>query len=239
MIYKDYVHCKCGIFSLTNEAIYPIVRFMRENAAVKPAIDKNSINNNEQVSQYQSDSINSSPLIVESQNIAEPGVSSSNGAKPFNKQIKYTANQIAYIALREQGLSAYAAGRELGLSSGYPAYIDKQIKKHYDLTDTKLVRGAHKTIKNLSRGLPVGTIEKVKDSTALAAASMIYDRYQPAVHHSASITANISPVDMSRYMIDNQPCTAQVEGQSVREEAQVAPHDVPIDGGGEGGGRRK
>lgn len=114
-----------------------------------------------------------------------------------NTPIKYTPNQIAYIALREQGLNAHQAAKELGLSNGYPNYIDKKINKRFDLCDTKLVKGAHKTIKNLSQGLPVGTIEKVKDSTALAAAGMIYERYQPVKSQdNQSVSNNYTQVNI-------------------------------------------
>lgn len=216
------------------------MRFMRERAIKKPAIEQNNNNDNQQIPTYQSDNVSSSQSIVERANIADKGSNGSNGAKLFNKQIKYTANQIAICALREQGLSQSTVAKEIGVTKGYVSLIDRKVSHKWDLTDTKLVRGAHKTIKNLSRGLPIGTIDKVKDSTALAAASMIYDRYQPVVHHSTNITANISPVDMTKYMIniDNSMSAQLIENQSGREQegpgaADSPPHDVsiPIEGG--------
>lgn len=154
---------------------------------------------------------------------------------------KVTSNQIAYQALREQGLSKCQAAKSLGLSNSYPAYLERTGKLKYDLTAKKMVSRAHLAIKNILEGQPVGESEAPKPSTIVTAASMIYDRYQPVIHHSTNITANISPVDMTKYMIniDNSMSAQLIGNQSGREQdgpgAVSPPHDVPIPiEGGEG-----
>ena len=64
-----------------------------------------------------------------------------------------------------------------------------------------MVSSAHKAVKKLVKGETFGTIEKVKDSTALAAAGMILDRDQPIVHKTENVNLNInaSPVDLNKY----------------------------------------
>ena len=71
------------------------------------------------------------------------------------------------------------------------------ISSKYSLTSDKLQQKAHKTVLNLMQGKPIGTIDKVKDSTALAAASMVYDRTDPVIkkNMNMNISATVDPVD--------------------------------------------
>lgn len=115
--------------------------------------------------------------------------------KTDEKPMKMTPNQIAYLALRKEGLNQYQAAKQLGLSTGYGSQIDKRVKNKYDLTDTKIVKKAHKAVKNLLEGKGVGTVEKVKDSTVLAAANMVYDRFQPVVKQNLNLNINQNFVD--------------------------------------------
>src|SRR4030067_3042811 len=107
------------------------------------------------------------------------------------KPMKMTANQIAIACLREQGLNGAETARQLGLSKGYVTYVDQKLNRKYDLTDTKMLKSAHRAVKSLLAGEPFGTIEKVKDSTALAAAQMVYDKAQPVIK-SSDVPVNIS-----------------------------------------------
>lgn len=110
--------------------------------------------------------------------------------------LKYTANQIAYLSLRKEGLTQSEAAREVGISAGYGSQLESRVKGKYDLTDTKLVKKAYKAVKCLIEGKPVGTVEKVKDSTVLAAASMVMDRAQPVVKHVATINQTFVTYDL-------------------------------------------
>ncbi len=137
-------------------------------------------------------------------------MSPEESAKTQEKPLKLTSNMIAYMALREQGLSKQGAARELGLSLSYPAYVETRLKGKYDLTNTGMVKLAHKAVKKLVKGQTFGTIEKVKDSTALAAAAMIMDRDQPTINlnQNMNLNADVSfiqeseEIDMSSYYND-------------------------------------
>lgn len=103
--------------------------------------------------------------------------------KTDTKPHKMTANQIAIAALSAQGLTQTEIGKQLGLSKTHVNQTHTKFVKSgkYDLAKKANVKGAIKTIVALSQGQPIGTIETVKDSTALTAASLIYDRYDPQI----------------------------------------------------------
>jgi len=90
----------------------------------------------------------------------------------------------------------------LGITDARGSQIDKKLNKKYDLTNNTLVSKANRTIKKLVDGKGFGTIKNVKDSTALAAAGMIYDRVQPVVKQNLNLNVNtdITPVDLRKYM---------------------------------------
>jgi hypothetical protein len=77
--------------------------------------------------------------------------------------------------LMEQGLTAGKAAQAIGLTKqrGY------QIAKKFDLTNRKHLALASARIKNILQCEPYGAMDKIKDSTVLAAAQMVYDRAQP------------------------------------------------------------
>ncbi len=118
-----------------------------------------------------------------------------------NKPRKLTVNQVAYLSLKEQGLTPRGASMELGLSHNYGYYTDKKLDKKYSLCDPRLAKKARKTIVSLMQGEPVGTIETVKDSTALRAAELIYDRYEPAIKQQDTSPVNIYNVLQSAHTL--------------------------------------
>jgi hypothetical protein len=128
--------------------------------------------------------------------------------KPIQEQTKIpqnegklTTKQIAYMALRKEGLNQCEAAENAGITRGYSTHLERKFNKKYDLTDTKMVSKAHKAIKKLIEGKPVGTVEKVKDSTVLAAASMVMDRDQPIVRQNLNLNINKTfvKVDITDY----------------------------------------
>lgn len=111
---------------------------------------------------------------------------------------KYEAFQV----LRENGLKPGDASKALGMTRQYGYQLEKRIDKRYDLTSKKYIKLASNAVKNLLKAQPFGTIEKVKDSTALQAAQMVYDRFQPLIQRSINLNASldIHPVDISKYL---------------------------------------
>ena len=116
--------------------------------------------------------------------------------------MKMTANQIAIMALREQGLNNADTARELGVSKSYVTAIDKKVNGKYSLSDTRMVKAAHKAVKSLLAGEPFGSITEVKDSTSLQAAKMVYDRIEPlkTINESNNLHTFIEvKIDLEQY----------------------------------------
>ena len=68
--------------------------------------------------------------------------------------VKLNANQIAYNALREQGLSGRAASKRLGLSTGYGVETDRKLSK-YRLKGSKLVAPTFRLISKAVKMQPM------------------------------------------------------------------------------------
>lgn len=98
--------------------------------------------------------------------------------------------QQAFVLLKENNITTKEAAQMLGYNHSYARQIAPKIAK-YSLTNKKMVKSAHVAVKNILEGKPWGSIDKVKDSSALAAAGMVYDRLEP-VKRSDSETTNIS-----------------------------------------------
>lgn len=96
-----------------------------------------------------------------------------------------------FALLKKEGMTNPQIAKVLNISPGHAKNISSKLTK-YDLTDTKLVSVAHRSFKKLLRGQPVGDIEKVKDSTVLAATQMVFDRVQPVVRQSVNLNANLN-----------------------------------------------
>jgi hypothetical protein len=118
--------------------------------------------------------------------------------------IALTPKREGLLALQESGYTIPEAARILGIHSSYAYAVNKKLS----LTGTKMVRLAAKTVKNCLSGTPWGAVDKIKDSTALAAAQMVYDRVQPAIRQNVNlnINADISPVDLGKYASRKDGC---------------------------------
>ena len=122
--------------------------------------------------------------------------------KTPDKPMKMTANQIAIMALKEQGLNNNQIAKELGLSTAYPHQITKRCENKYSLSNHIMLKSAHKAVKSLLKGEPFGSITEVKDSTSLQAAKMVYDRIEPlkTINESNNLHTFIEvKIDMEQY----------------------------------------
>lgn len=106
-----------------------------------------------------------------------------------------------YVTLRQQGVNQCAAAEMVGYNKSYSPRLEKKYTKYLISGDTKLLRLAKSAVKNIVQGQPFGAIDKVKDSTALQAAQMVYDRNDPVVkiNQNLNINCDISPVDLEAY----------------------------------------
>jgi hypothetical protein len=109
--------------------------------------------------------------------------------------------QLALGLLVDNGLSVPQAAKQLGYNTDYAYHINSKLSRYKIGNDKKLVKSAHATIQNCVNGTPFGSVDKIKDSTALQAASMVMDRFDPAIKQSQNINVNvsISPVDLSEF----------------------------------------
>ncbi|MFQ5956781.1 MAG: hypothetical protein ACE5KK_03320 [Candidatus Brocadiales bacterium] len=121
------------------------------------------------------------------------------------KAPKLSEKQMAFLLLRKEGIPASKAAEAVGYHPKHGHYLDKKYGK-YDLTNEKYVSKAVKCVEKLVKGNPFGSIEKVKDSTALAAAGMILDRHQPVVKYSRNENLNVDTdlFDLEKYR--NREC---------------------------------
>jgi hypothetical protein len=108
--------------------------------------------------------------------------------------------QAAYALLRENGLKTSEAANILDYKQSSAYQLNAKLNK-YSLTSKKMTTLASTVVKNCMTGTAFGTVDKIKDSTALQAASMVYDRVEPAVKQTANLNVNvdISPVDLSKF----------------------------------------
>ena len=112
---------------------------------------------------------------------------------PERYGLKYEAMGV----LMENGLNIPAASKVLGITR----QRGHQIAKRFDLTSRKYLSLASDRMRNILKCETYGSMEKVKDSTVLAAVQMVYDRVQPVVHHTQALNVNIDldPVDIERF----------------------------------------
>lgn len=108
--------------------------------------------------------------------------------------------QAAFAILKENGMKTQEAANVLGYKPFSAYNVNAKLNK-LKLNNPKIVKDAHNVVKNILKGEAWGCIDKIKDSSALMAASMVYDRFDPAVKQTANLNMNvdISPVDLDRW----------------------------------------
>jgi hypothetical protein len=110
--------------------------------------------------------------------------------------------QRALGLLVDDGLSVPEAAKTLGYNTNYAYQVAHNLKK-YGLSTKKKVQSASQVIQNCMDGKAWGDVKDVKDSTALAAAKMVYDVVQPATKQAVSVNVNISPIPLDPYRNSN------------------------------------
>lgn len=110
-----------------------------------------------------------------------------------------TPREKAIALLQGEGLMQKDIAKALGISTVTVWKSSKNLKPIKQ--DRKVLKDAKSTIHSLIVGEPVGKMDRVKDSTALAAATYAWDRYEPTIKQSVNLNINtdLSPVDLSRY----------------------------------------
>jgi hypothetical protein len=114
-----------------------------------------------------------------------------NGVHPSDILATLPLNHQAYGVLRESDFTTCEASKALGITRQQGHNIQKKLDRYMITGNAKLLRDAKKAVSLLVKGLPVGQVEKVKDSTVLSAAQTILDRSDPIIHKSQVLSANI------------------------------------------------
>lgn len=120
--------------------------------------------------------------------------------KPVLDISELPPKQAAYALLRENGLKTEEAAKALDYKTSSAYQLNTKLNK-YTLKSNKMQKLASNVIKNCMAGKTWGTIDKIKDSTAMMAAQMVYDRVEPAIKQTANLNVNvdITPFDLSKY----------------------------------------
>lgn len=159
---------------------------------------------------------------------------------PDIKPAAITANQIAYQALREQGLSKCNAANAIGLSNSYPAYLERTGKLRFNLASLKVVKPAFKIVTRILAGQPPTPFHELPASAELTyrCAERVLDQYNPIITKSQTMSVSFpSPVDLSGYRYTpaaQQEPEAGARGLEHEPAIPIPPHE-----GGEGAGREK
>lgn len=125
------------------------------------------------------------------------------GKKPGRTAEDINTKHLAYKTLIQKGLTKTDACKALGYSIGSIGTLDKAVgekgQKLSIVTD-ETVKMAHLAVKRLAKGKTFGSIETVKDSTALRAAEVILDRAEPKIgDHQGQVNITFTKVDLTVY----------------------------------------
>ncbi len=128
-----------------------------------------------------------------------------------DEAVENTANdlndkQLAYVLMRKQGLDVQKASKLAGYHPRTGYILERKLRK-FDLTEGFWLSKAQKALKNILEGKPWGSIEQIKDSTALEASKVIFDRAQPVIRKNLNMNmdAKIDLVDLSAYANKREP----------------------------------
>lgn len=117
------------------------------------------------------------------------------------KELRLTPKQKGLALMLSEGVTVKDAAKSLGMNEKYCYGLKKNLER-YDLTSSKMLSLAHKAVKSIVQGLPVGESEAPKPSTILDAARMSMDRAYPlkTISESNNLHTFIEvKVDMDRY----------------------------------------
>ena len=113
---------------------------------------------------------------------------------------------LAFNLLIEQGISITKAAELMGYKANYGYHLAAKVRKRSEkltlLSDTR-IRRAHRVVDRLMAGKTFGTIETVKDSTALRASELVLDRAEPKFQDIKQ-EFNFVKVDISIWRTDRE-----------------------------------
>lgn len=130
-------------------------------------------------------------------------------AKTVINRPKHNASTLRALNLMDKGVNVrdahkLATGQEKTSAQSLSA-LNKKFKQH-SLTRPDIVKLAHRAVKETLKMVEVvnskGEVTTPSHTNRLAAAQMVMDRAEPVVkvNHNLNINAEISPVDLSKYM---------------------------------------
>lgn len=134
------------------------------------------------------------------------------------KQPNYLPKTLEAIKLVDNGADIMTALQITNNKSNIARATVHKFKakyKKYSLTHPKMVKAANTQVQRILAG-ETRTIEQQKvnkagkvvnyteviapsDTNIIAAASLVYDRYEPAVHQALTVNVTVDPVDLSQF----------------------------------------
>lgn len=119
------------------------------------------------------------------------------------RKYKGTSEKEQAIRLLEaEGMETREIANALGIKEKTIYNIRYKLRKEGErnpLLASKRIKNAVKCVDSLMRGEPFGTIEKVKDSTALAASQVVLDRAYPKQDDKPTNSYTFTKVDLTVY----------------------------------------
>lgn len=165
-------------------------------------------------------------------------------ARDSKKMYKKTETALKMMAIGETARAALETVNDKKNVSRGAVYDLKQKYKKWSLTQPNVVKLAHSQVKRILKAEPrqvtrykmeqgrpvVDSVQEVapSDTNILAAAVMVFDRYEPVVQHSiqAKIDILAHPVDLSLY---SRPEVLDVDEVGVIDMVKDSPVDNPVD----------
>lgn len=155
---------------------------------------------------------------------------SENGNNDVRRYQKAEEKYLAFQLLREQGMTQEQAGKLLGYKPKTCVSIERKIRERGEklsLLSESRIRRAHRVVDKLMAGKTFGTIESVKDSTALRAAETVLDRAEPKIHEQQAPTFSFTQVNLNLARPESQDCIEIPARVDNPQTPELPSHDIP------------
>lgn len=128
---------------------------------------------------------------------------------------KKDEKHLAYSVLVANGVSREKAASMLGYSEKSARSLDRLVKEKglkLPFLSERRVKKAHQVVDRCLAGKTFGSVEKVKDSTALRAAELVLERSSPVNQVSPGPTVQFTRIDLNLCRHDREtPLTKTVD----------------------------
>jgi hypothetical protein len=136
-------------------------------------------------------------------NKPRPNKTSDNIAETDKKEPKLYQKTKDAITMVQAGMDETTAlmyvNQKDKISQKQVSVLRSKVKKH-SLTNPKIVKLANNAMLDCLRDKPINGDTYPSYTNKIAVASLVYDRYEPAVKVQVQASVSYSPVDLSKYL---------------------------------------